>query len=73
MPALATPTNTPCSTTSTDFCRSARNAACGLVVVQGGADGADPMAREWVLYNKKISSGPIETIANPNYLVARRL
>jgi hypothetical protein len=31
------------------------------------------MGREWVLYNKEISSVPIETIANPNYLVVHRL
>ena len=45
----------------------------GMAVVQGGADGADAMAREWVLHNEKISSVPIETIANPNYLVVHRL
>jgi len=33
----------------------------------------DAMAREWVLHNEKISSVPIETIANPNYLVVHRL
>ena len=44
-----------------------------MAVVQGGADGADAMAREWVLHNEKISSVPIETIANPNYLVVHRL
>ena len=27
-----------------------------LVVVQGGVDGADAMAREWVLHNKDIGS-----------------
>ena len=41
-----------------------------MAVVQGGADA---MAREWVLHNEKISSVPIETIANPNYLVVHRL
>jgi len=44
-----------------------------MAVVQGGARGADAMAREWVLHNEKISSVPIETIANPNYLVVHRL
>jgi hypothetical protein len=36
-------------------------------------DGADAMAREWVLHNEKISSVLIETITNPNYLVVLRL
>jgi hypothetical protein len=44
-----------------------------MILVQDGADGADAMARKWVLHNEKISSVPIETIANPNYLVVHRL
>ena len=39
----------------------------------GGADGADAMAREWVLYNKEIMYCQIETITKPNYLMVRRL
>ncbi len=45
----------------------------GAVVVQGGADGADAMARVWVLHNKEISSVPVETITDPNYLITCRL
>jgi hypothetical protein len=48
-------------------------AILGTFIVQGGTDGADAMGREWVLYNKEISSVPIEIIANPNYLVVHRL
>jgi hypothetical protein len=44
-----------------------------MIVVQGGADGADAMVREWVLHNKEVSSVPIETITTPNYLVVHRL
>ena len=37
-----------------------------LVVVQGGADGADAIAREWVLHKKDIGID-IELITDPNY------
>ena len=37
-----------------------------LVVVQGGADGADAIAREWVLHKKAIGID-IELITDPNY------
>ena len=37
-----------------------------LVVVQGGADGADEIAREWVLH-KKVIGIHIELITDPNY------
>jgi hypothetical protein len=40
--------------------------------VQVGADGADAMAREWVLHNKEIGS-QIELITDPNYFNASRL
>ena len=44
-----------------------------MIVVQGGADGADAMGRERVLHNEEISTVPIETITDPNYLVVSRL
>ena len=39
---------------------------------QGGPDGADAMAREWAVLNKKIGS-QIELITDPHYFIACRL
>ena len=43
-----------------------------MTVVQGGADEADAMARDWVLHNKEISS-QVELVTGPHYFVACRL
>ena len=44
-----------------------------MTVVQGGADGADAMAREWAVLNKEIGSGQVELITDPSYFIACRL
>ena len=43
-----------------------------FVVVQGGADGADAIARECAIVNKEIG-GDVELITDPHYLITCRL
>jgi hypothetical protein len=43
-----------------------------MVVVQGAADGADAMAREWAVLDNEIGS-QVELITDPNYFVTCRL
>jgi hypothetical protein len=65
-PIFVTPTNTSYSTTSIDSCSSAKTTASSSSWYKDGADGADAIAREWVLHNKDIGID-IELITDPNY------
>ena len=58
--------NASYSTTSIDSCSSAKTTASSLLWYRVGADGADEIAREWVLH-KKVMGINIELITDPNY------